>query len=55
MQPHMAVSIDLLEFYAALFEHSADAIMALANALHTLYMRRGFLLINTKVFMIVFI
>jgi hypothetical protein len=38
----MAVSIDLLAFYRALFERSCDAIYALASALKTHYARRGF-------------
>ncbi|KAG1789411.1 uncharacterized protein HD556DRAFT_1311373 [Suillus plorans] len=41
-QPRMAVSIDLLSFYRALFERSCDAINALASALKTYYSRRGF-------------
>ncbi|KAG2739058.1 hypothetical protein P692DRAFT_20756820 [Suillus brevipes Sb2] len=41
-QPRMAVSVDLLSFYRALFERSCDAINALASALKTHYSRRGF-------------
>ncbi|KAH0826480.1 hypothetical protein J3R83DRAFT_5483, partial [Lanmaoa asiatica] len=41
-QPRMAVSIELLALYRALFERSCDAINALACALHTHYTRRGF-------------
>ncbi|KAI6104058.1 hypothetical protein EV401DRAFT_1874895, partial [Pisolithus croceorrhizus] len=41
-QPRMAVSVELLGFYRALFERSCDAINALASALHTQYTRRGF-------------
>ncbi|KAG1728250.1 uncharacterized protein EDB91DRAFT_1314088 [Suillus paluster] len=41
-QPHMAVSVDLLSFYRALFECSCNAINALASALKTHYLRRGF-------------
>ncbi|KAG1740564.1 hypothetical protein EDD22DRAFT_982220 [Suillus occidentalis] len=41
-QPHMAISINLLAFYQALFEHSCDAIHALASALKTHYAHRGF-------------
>ncbi|KAF8452432.1 hypothetical protein L210DRAFT_3383491, partial [Boletus edulis BED1] len=41
-QPRMAVSVELLAFYRALFERSCDAVNALANALHTHYTRRGF-------------
>ncbi|EMD40254.1 hypothetical protein CERSUDRAFT_46500 [Gelatoporia subvermispora B] len=40
-QPCTAVSIDLLDFYSALFEHSGDAITALARALCKFYTRRG--------------
>ena len=47
--PRVAVSIDLLDFYFALFERSADAITALAGALKTLYQRRGFPILNEKV------
>ncbi|KAI0363187.1 hypothetical protein BV20DRAFT_1058256 [Pilatotrama ljubarskyi] len=45
-QPRVAVSIDLLDFYMALFERSADAVSALAAALRTFYQRRGFPLLN---------
>ncbi|KAF8192849.1 hypothetical protein K438DRAFT_2134438 [Mycena galopus ATCC 62051] len=41
-RPEMAVSIDLLDIYRALFERSCDAVTALAAALHTTYMHRGF-------------
>ena len=52
-QPRMAVSIDLLDFYIALFERSADAILtALAGALKTFYQRRGFPVLNDKVSLI---
>ncbi|KAI0746147.1 hypothetical protein C8Q76DRAFT_605599, partial [Earliella scabrosa] len=47
-QPRMAVSIDLLDLYFALFERSADAITALAGALKSLYQRRGFPILNDK-------
>ncbi|KAI0669310.1 hypothetical protein C8Q78DRAFT_1095812 [Trametes maxima] len=47
-QPRIAVSIDLLDFYFALFERSADAVTALAGALKTLYTRRGFPIVNDK-------
>ncbi|KAI9573728.1 hypothetical protein HD554DRAFT_2202366 [Boletus coccyginus] len=36
-QPHLAVSVELLEFYRALFERSCNAINTLAAALHTHY------------------
>ncbi|KAF7334389.1 ULP-PROTEASE domain-containing protein [Mycena venus] len=41
-KPRTGVSIDLLEFYRALFERSCDAITALAAALRTIYDRRGY-------------
>ncbi|KAG1724201.1 uncharacterized protein EDB91DRAFT_1239990 [Suillus paluster] len=40
-QPRMAVSIDLLSFYRALFERSCDTINALASALKTHYSLKG--------------
>ncbi|KAG1845655.1 hypothetical protein F4604DRAFT_1884256 [Suillus subluteus] len=46
-QPRMAVSVDLLAFYRALFERSCDAVHALASALKTHYSRRGFQMTNT--------
>jgi CxC1 like cysteine cluster associated with KDZ transposases len=48
-QPRIAVSIDLLELYRALFERSCDAINALAAALHSFYTRRGFPIIDKNV------
>jgi CxC1 like cysteine cluster associated with KDZ transposases len=45
-QPRTAVSLDLLDFYQALFERSCDAVNALASALHTFYTRRGFDVLN---------
>ena len=45
----MAVSIDLLDLYSALFDRSADAVTALAGALKTMYSRRGFPILNSKV------
>lgn len=45
----MAVSINLLDFYTALFERSCDAVNALASALSSFYTRRGFIMLNTKV------
>lgn len=47
--PRVAISIDLLDFYFALFERSADAITALAGALKTMYVGRGFPVLNEKV------
>jgi hypothetical protein len=48
-QPHLAISIDFLEFYYALFEQSADAVGAMAAALSKFYNRRGFPITNAKV------
>jgi hypothetical protein len=45
-QPRIAVLIDLLSFYCALFEWSCDAINALASALHVHYSWRGFRVVN---------
>ncbi|KAG2737671.1 hypothetical protein P692DRAFT_201672633, partial [Suillus brevipes Sb2] len=47
-QPRMAVSLELLSFYRALFERSCDAINALTYALKTYYSRRGFRLTDSK-------
>ncbi|KAI1788529.1 hypothetical protein LXA43DRAFT_894498 [Ganoderma leucocontextum] len=47
-QPRLAVSIDLLDFYFALFERSADAVTALAGALKSMYTRRGFSILNSR-------
>lgn len=41
VEPRMAVSLELLEFYHALFQRSADAVTAVASALHTFYGQRG--------------
>ncbi|KAG9309036.1 hypothetical protein JVU11DRAFT_11032 [Chiua virens] len=38
----MAVSVELLAFYRALFERSCDAVNAMAAALHSHYLYRGF-------------
>ncbi|KIK11678.1 hypothetical protein PISMIDRAFT_19325 [Pisolithus microcarpus 441] len=38
----MAVSVELLAFYRALFERSCDAVNALVSALNSHYIRRGF-------------
>ncbi|KAG1885843.1 uncharacterized protein F5891DRAFT_988238 [Suillus fuscotomentosus] len=48
-QPRMAVSVELLSFYRALFERSCDAINALASALKTHYSRRGFIMADARV------
>ncbi|KAG2115497.1 hypothetical protein DEU56DRAFT_919407 [Suillus clintonianus] len=47
-QPRMAVSVELLSFYRALFERSCDAINALASALKTHYSRRGFVMTDAR-------
>ncbi|KAG1851783.1 hypothetical protein C8R48DRAFT_810421 [Suillus tomentosus] len=47
-QPRMAVSVELLSFYRALFERSCDAINALASALKTHYSRRGFIMADAR-------
>lgn len=49
LRPRMAVSINLLDFYDALFERSCDAVNAMASALNTYYTRRGFVLLNAQV------
>ena len=46
----MAISINLLDFYNALFQRSCDAINAMASALNSHYTQRGFVLLDTKVF-----
>ncbi|KAJ7491589.1 hypothetical protein B0H11DRAFT_1718806 [Mycena galericulata] len=48
-RPRIAVSIDLLDIYRALFERSCDAVTALAAALHTIYLRRGFSVVSRAV------
>ncbi|KIK98124.1 hypothetical protein PAXRUDRAFT_134837, partial [Paxillus rubicundulus Ve08.2h10] len=45
-QAYMIVLVDLLAFYHALFEWSCDVINALASALHTHYIWRGFRMVN---------
>lgn len=45
----MAVSIDILNFYHALFERSCDAVNAMAGAMNTFYTRRGFVLLDKHV------
>ncbi|KAF7972323.1 hypothetical protein HWV62_18424 [Athelia sp. TMB] len=47
-QPKVAVSLELLGLYRAMFERSCDAVNALANALHTFYTRRGFHVLDDK-------
>ena len=41
-QPHVAISINFLEFYNVLFEHTGDAITAITSALTNLYTRQGY-------------
>jgi len=48
-QIRMAVSIELLDFYAALFVRSCDAVNAMAAALNTFYTKPGFYFLNEKV------
>ena len=48
-QPCLALSIELLDLYRALFERSCDAMNAPASALHTHYARQGFHYHNSKV------
>ncbi|KIM69837.1 hypothetical protein SCLCIDRAFT_94511, partial [Scleroderma citrinum Foug A] len=48
-QPWMAVSVDLLSFFHALFEHSCDTIHTLTSALGTYYSRQGFHVMDHKV------
>ena len=48
-QPRLAISIEFLAFYRALFERSCDAINALALALNAHYVRRGYRMTNHKV------
>ncbi|KAF8430674.1 hypothetical protein L210DRAFT_3417312 [Boletus edulis BED1] len=45
-QPRMVVSVELLTFYRALFERSCDAVNALASALHTYYVCRGYQMVD---------
>ncbi|KIM52697.1 hypothetical protein SCLCIDRAFT_140563, partial [Scleroderma citrinum Foug A] len=45
-QPRIAVSVDLLGFYRALFQCSCDSVNALASALKSHYERRGFWMIT---------
>ncbi|PPQ70113.1 hypothetical protein CVT26_013398 [Gymnopilus dilepis] len=47
-QARMAISIDLLDFYTALFERSCDGVNAMAAALNSHYSRRGFYLVDAK-------
>jgi hypothetical protein len=48
-QTRMAISIDLLDFYSALFERSCDAVNAMAAALNMFYTKHGFYFLSDKV------
>jgi len=45
----MAVSVELLSLFHAIFEHLCDATHALAAALSTYYARQGFCVMDRKV------
>jgi len=45
----MAISVELLSLFHAIFEHSCDVTHALAAALSTYYARRGFRVMDHKV------
>ncbi|KAJ2923506.1 hypothetical protein H1R20_g13589, partial [Candolleomyces eurysporus] len=47
-QPRQAISIELLSFLKSLFERACNASYALANALSTHYLQRGFRLMNPQ-------
>ncbi|KAG1893800.1 uncharacterized protein F5891DRAFT_962452, partial [Suillus fuscotomentosus] len=47
--PRMAISVELFAFYRSFFEHSCDAVNALASTLNTHYIRRGYRITNAKV------
>ncbi|KIJ95309.1 hypothetical protein K443DRAFT_108926 [Laccaria amethystina LaAM-08-1] len=47
MHPRVGISIELLDFYRALFERSCDAVQSVASALQTHYECRGFHYRNT--------
>ena len=48
-KPRMAVSINLLDFYHALFERSCNTVNAMASALNSYYIHRGFVVLNSQV------
>jgi len=48
-EPRMAISIDLLNFFHALWDRSGDAVHALASALKDFYFQRGFIFRNAMV------
>ena len=48
-QPNLAVSISFLKFYRTLFEHTGNAVTAIAAALSNFYNRWGYPVVNKKV------
>ncbi|KAJ7600345.1 hypothetical protein C8J56DRAFT_768015 [Mycena floridula] len=48
LKPRIAVSIELLDLYRALFERSCDSIHAFAASLHTVYERNGFRILDNS-------
>ncbi|KAG5335779.1 hypothetical protein C0989_000367, partial [Termitomyces sp. Mn162] len=46
--PRFAISVHLLDFYHALFERLCDAVNAMAHALNTFYVQRGFIVTDNK-------
>ncbi|TFK61292.1 hypothetical protein BDN72DRAFT_863712 [Pluteus cervinus] len=46
--PKIAFSVELLEFYRALFEQSCDAVASIATALYNFYHRRGFSILTKR-------
>ncbi|TFK61371.1 hypothetical protein BDN72DRAFT_743548, partial [Pluteus cervinus] len=44
--PKLSFSLELLEFYRAIFEQSCDAVASMASALYNFYYRRGFPILN---------
>jgi hypothetical protein len=53
-QPRLVISIDFLELYHALFEHTGDMVTAMSVALNKLYIRRGYPVNTNEVSLIVF-
>jgi hypothetical protein len=48
-QPRITVSVNVLDFYRALFEQACDAVNAFATPLHKFYIGRGFCVLNNSV------
>ncbi|KAJ7583948.1 hypothetical protein C8J56DRAFT_789979 [Mycena floridula] len=48
LKPRIAVSIELLDLYRALFQRSCDSIHAFAASLHTVYERNGFRILDNS-------